>query len=300
MPDTTPTTARTTWPAAAELQQAADIRRAAGDPLVADWLDATANALAWLAPYRDNEPGYGMWQAAVAVARLVLGTTDQQPETAPADRRARYAAVIRDTDGWVLDGGQHMVDAVMAVADAEQVELRAQVANLRTMYDVADGRTSDLIDERDALRSEMERRTLMLQASRDQGAKLRADRATVRAVIRRLAAHAVGFQDVLDEGDQGAWGKTIGADIAELRRLADEAQQPETEAVAHVVGGDSVDPECIDDCPGCEAFSLTGHVAADQPDTETEARTGDDRCPGFCIPCMTDESHHPATEETTR
>lgn len=25
-----------------------------------------------------------------------------------------------------------------------------------------------------------------------------------------------------------------------------------------------------------------------------EARTGDDRCPGFCIPCITDESHHPA------
>ncbi|MFJ9890857.1 hypothetical protein ACIQRW_34105 [Streptomyces sp. NPDC091287] len=46
--------------------------------------------------------------------------------------------------------------------------------------------------------------------------------ATVYAAIRRLAAHAVGFQDVLDEGDQGAWGKTIGADIAELSRLAGE------------------------------------------------------------------------------
>lgn len=38
----------------------------------------------------------------------------------------------------------------------------------------------------------------------------------VREVVRRLAAHAVGFQDVLDEGDRGAWGKTVGADIAEL------------------------------------------------------------------------------------
>ncbi|MEU3432318.1 hypothetical protein [Streptomyces sp. NPDC006863] len=68
---------RTTWPTAAPLQQAADLRRAAGDPLLADWLDATANALAWLAPYRDNEPGYGMWEAALAVARQLLGTTSE-------------------------------------------------------------------------------------------------------------------------------------------------------------------------------------------------------------------------------
>ncbi|MDP5310444.1 hypothetical protein [Streptomyces poriferorum] len=48
--------------------------------------------------------------------------------------------------------------------------------------------------------------------------------------------------------------------------------------------------------------TTTYTVAADQPDTETEAAspeqptaaTADDRCPGFCIPCMTDESHDPA------
>lgn len=79
MPDTTPASGdgrRTAWPTAEPLQQAADLRRAAGDPLLADWLDATANALAWLAPYRDNEPGYGMWEAALAVARQLLGTTE--------------------------------------------------------------------------------------------------------------------------------------------------------------------------------------------------------------------------------
>lgn len=75
---------RTTWPAAIELQQAADALRAAApditgrfaglaDP-VADWLDETANALAWLAPYRDNEPGYAMWEAALRVARTINGT----------------------------------------------------------------------------------------------------------------------------------------------------------------------------------------------------------------------------------
>lgn len=29
----------------------------------------------------------------------------------------------------------------------------------------------------------------------------------------------------------------------------------------HVVADDSDDPEHIDDCPGCEAFTLTGHTA---------------------------------------
>lgn len=78
---------RTTWPAAVELQQAADTLRAVApqiegrlaglaDP-VADWLDETANALAWLAPYRDNEPGYGMWETALTVARKINGTTEE-------------------------------------------------------------------------------------------------------------------------------------------------------------------------------------------------------------------------------
>lgn len=202
----------------------------------ADLRDRIAQALAdadgwvWAAGFdKTQSPSYqGYLRQADAVMAVLPTGADQ-----PADRRARYRAAIRENDGWVLDDGQHMLDAVMAVADAEQQELRAQaavlsaeltrrapllgeyaaqMANLRTMYDVADGRANDLIEERDALRAEVER--------------LRADRATVRTAIRRLVAHAVGFQDVLDEGDQGAWGKTIGADIAELRRLADEAQQP--------------------------------------------------------------------------
>ncbi|MFJ6729434.1 hypothetical protein ACIQPQ_31480 [Streptomyces sp. NPDC091281] len=49
------------------------------------------------------------------------------PVTQPDGRRDRYAAAIRENAGWVLDDGQHMVDAVMAVADAEQAELRARV-----------------------------------------------------------------------------------------------------------------------------------------------------------------------------
>jgi DNA anti-recombination protein RmuC len=70
-----------------------------------------------------------------------------------------------------------------------------------------------------------------LERAHEENARLRADQAAelhrIREVVRRLAAHAVGFQDVLDESDRGPWGKTLAADIAELRRMADEAQQDE-------------------------------------------------------------------------
>ncbi|MET9973900.1 hypothetical protein ACFYOI_03710 [Streptomyces microflavus] len=51
--------------------------------------------------------------------------------------------------------------------------------------------------------------------------------ATLHEVVSRLAAHAVGFQDVLDESDRGPWGALILADIAELRALAN---RPATDA----------------------------------------------------------------------
>jgi hypothetical protein len=74
----TPGTRRTTWPSAAELQQAADKLRGGTATitgheadLTADWLEETANALSWLAPFREHEPGFGMWEAATAFARRI-------------------------------------------------------------------------------------------------------------------------------------------------------------------------------------------------------------------------------------
>ncbi|MFI1525455.1 hypothetical protein [Streptomyces griseus] len=120
-----------------------------------------ARLLKTLADVSDHHPtGEGgavatLVHPALAVARQLLGTSVAEGATAEpsADRRARYAAAIREADGWVLDDGQHMIDAVMAVADAEQQELRA----------------------------EMERRTLMLQASRDRVARLTAQPAALPA-----------------------------------------------------------------------------------------------------------------------
>lgn len=51
------------------------------------------------------------------------------PATDQAARRELYAAAISETDGWVLDGGQHMIDAVMAVADTEQAGLREALSD---------------------------------------------------------------------------------------------------------------------------------------------------------------------------
>ncbi|MCX5285960.1 hypothetical protein [Streptomyces sp. NBC_00198] len=48
----------------------------------------------------------------------------------------------------------------------------------------------------------------------------------VRRIVRRLAAHAAGFQDVLDDSDRGPWGTTVGADIAALQAALGETEQP--------------------------------------------------------------------------
>lgn len=89
---------KTTWPSAIPLQQAADTLRVVGpditgplaglaDP-VADWLEETANALSWLAPFRDHEPGYPLWETASRVAAAINGTD----ATAPTSKEQRDGA----------------------------------------------------------------------------------------------------------------------------------------------------------------------------------------------------------------
>lgn len=84
--DQTSVQARSQWPAAQHLQQAADeIRQAVSgmpDELqvlqgpVADWLDTTARKAGWLAPYRRHEVGYLPWQIATRAAHGVLNLPD--------------------------------------------------------------------------------------------------------------------------------------------------------------------------------------------------------------------------------
>jgi hypothetical protein len=82
---------RSQWPAAQHVQQAADQLRTPDPNLddyqqnyhapVADWLDAAANEMAWLAPFRDHEGGYRPWRNATRIAHAVLGLPD--PDTCP-------------------------------------------------------------------------------------------------------------------------------------------------------------------------------------------------------------------------
>ncbi|CAM5671901.1 hypothetical protein STENM36S_05047 [Streptomyces tendae] len=99
-----------------------------------------------------------------------------------------------------------VLDAVTVVADAEQQDLRAQIANLRTMYAASEARVSDLIDERDQL---LETRT---------------DR---RAVLREAADRIDNEElppDYVDMFDNGArWAAKL------LRRVADETAATETQ-----------------------------------------------------------------------
>lgn len=55
----------------------------------------------------------------------------------------------------------------------------------------------------------------------------------VREITSRLAAHAVGFQDVLDATDAGPWGKTISADLVDLQTALGDPQ-PATEPEARL------------------------------------------------------------------
>lgn len=55
--------------------------------------------------------------------------------------------------------------------------------------------------------------------------------ARVRVIARRLAAHAQGFRDVLDDTDRAPWSNTVSADLDELlaaltlTRLIDTQEQ---------------------------------------------------------------------------
>ncbi|MEU2143593.1 hypothetical protein ABZ741_04680 [Streptomyces globisporus] len=86
--------------------------------------------------------------------------------------------------------------------------------------------------------------------------------ASLGEVVSRLAAHAVGFQDVLDESDRGPWGALILADIAELRALAN---RPATDAAP---------PAPADRAALTSLRRLAGEAAAGvQPPTTSEADT---------------------------
>lgn len=238
MPDTTPTTELRA--AAVQLRNpfhlpglnvGIDTDLAAA---LADWLDSAAD-------YYAPGPAHPTHVVhALAVARLVLGTTDQQPtppptepctehgancHTAdwtptatdpfsheerqrtgrsaglteptapPADRRARYAAALATADGYDWDtlAAQYPDDAAEYRTEADAVMA------------VADAEQAELRAEADVLSAELTRRAPMTGEYANEIIRLRAEVERLRGLL---------------------WTK-YGATP---RRMADEAQQPETEA----------------------------------------------------------------------
>ncbi|MFF3751756.1 hypothetical protein ACFYYH_15070 [Streptomyces sp. NPDC002018] len=85
----------------------------------------------------------------------------------PSARRERYMAAINGASGWVLDGGRHMVDAVLAVADRElngvhkaldeerDVAVRAEAENARLRAELEQARTTTLTQAADRIDPEV-------------------------------------------------------------------------------------------------------------------------------------------------
>ncbi|MGQ4353214.1 hypothetical protein [Streptomyces drozdowiczii] len=131
----------------------------------------------------------------------------------PADRRARYAAAMALRDGhpaWPVqyedDERDYLrrADAVTPLADTEVVQA------MRAMHDTKE-------EEIARLRAEVER--------------LRTNRATTLHEAADAAdLMRVGAEDPTPDDHVRGYNNALDHVVAELRRLADEAQQPETEA----------------------------------------------------------------------
>ncbi|APY88203.1 hypothetical protein DCW30_05710 [Streptomyces alfalfae] len=87
------------------------------------------------------------------------------------------------------------------------------------------------------------------------------DLRSLRRVVDRLAAHARGFQDVLDESDRGPWGQTVGADISELQEavtalpaLVDRASADAAELAE--LDREGAELVCVDQCGSCDACGM--------------------------------------------
>lgn len=290
MPDTTPTTelraqigqALRRWglfdevndPAATEEFAVTDLMAVLREPLARQVLGTT-----------DQQPETarfcGRSDCLALGHRFMLGSTvytcTGKPETAPTDRRVRYAIALRDTaHQWQHTPPRYgyAADAVMAVADAELREARAQADVLSAELTRRAPMTGEYANEIIRLRAEVERlrtdraaegrrtlaaaldglHTLIATSSRD-WQTYRVD-AWIWAVLCGWDCN----QDTHDETcTHGALEETAAmhgwddATVAKarcyraaVRRLADEAQQgsPEPEPGCAHCGG----PHAWDDC----------------------------------------------------
>lgn len=156
------------------------------------------------------------------------------------ERRERYAAAINENAGWVMDDGQHMLDAVMAVADAEIKTVGRELLRTRAAWAKSENENTRLRAElkeanvqrrnteldcakRDReinrLRAELE--ALHQQCSDDREEALRLREAS-DAEIERLRTELDREKGRAD--DYNEYGDRLEATIARVRDAARKAQ----------------------------------------------------------------------------
>lgn len=197
--------------------------------------------------------------AGLVPARQVLGTTDQQPETAPAEVRDRVAQALSDADGWVWAAGfdktqspsyqgyLRQADAVLAAptdqaAEAHRLAL-SDALGLGTgaPWDAIRDRAAELRKAReqaDMLSAELTRRAPMTGEYANEIIRLRAEVERLRtdraAALREAAAiidqraSAIDAFSSSDFGEEARAVRELAAVANDFRRMADEAQQPDT------------------------------------------------------------------------
>lgn len=166
------------------------------------------------------------------------------------DRRNRYSEAIRDADGWVLDDGQHMIDAVTAVADAEQAELRSEVDRLGDWVRAVTERAKTAETAHDRTHNEL--------------AVNEADRV---AAVNQTEAHRLALSEALDLGTGAPWD-AIHERVQELHRLAAQEQQQECDHSFPDPFPASLDR--IGNCRYCDvSYQDAKRQEQQQPGTET-------------------------------
>ncbi|QCX81194.1 hypothetical protein C9F11_38055 [Streptomyces sp. YIM 121038] len=199
---------------------------------------------------------------------------------ADSQRRDRYATAIRAESSRVDDIA--LATAVMAVADAEQADLRTRIAQVEELLSIAHQTSNTSEAARAAaerirenadfhLGQEMARR----QRAEKETARLRADRA---AVLREAADAIVEMRREFFEGELDPSYPTtveqralIDAEV-NLRRMADEAQQaPEPHTpTAHYRRDDGVDC-CVHTIPvGPNSCAACRELDADEAEHTPE------------------------------
>lgn len=122
----------------------------------------------------------------------------------------------------IITGDQALQSTIDLLTGTDVPALVAEIRRQRDKHKAslrrADEINNELMEEVQRYAAGIERPVLWSVYNdmhlRAANAELTLDR--FRRIASRLANHAVGFGDVLDESDRGPWGRTVGADIAEL------------------------------------------------------------------------------------